>query len=1320
MLLPLVLPAQVFYSDDFNSPSNWTLNPSVAAATPAQGLNDPAFNRWVINSLNYFSPSGPINGNSLKITIQAGSELDNLGLTSMYAGYDPFNGSDRNISDAFALMSTNISTLGRSGIIMEFDYQSGGWLGDDYGTVVYSTDAGATWTEVGSGTTVTYTTRDANNNGAGPSQSLPAAPPNATANGAFSNIDGAAGGTRWHRASLTLPAACDNIATLRLGFRWRNIAQTTVTPDYVGLSFNIDNIALRVNPPTAAFTWAPNPPCINETTTFDPSMSTAGGGSNIVGWLWTFSGGTPATSTLQNPTVTWPAAGMDTVTLRVINNLGDTSLIASNYIFINDCAPVANILSVQSVCQDSLITFQDLSSNTSATFAPVTWSWTFAGGSPATANTPGPHNVSFNSLGPTTVTLTVTNNYGSDDTTITVNVVDCSCGPLSAGGPLFVEDFDGNGMTGSNWVTAPLNQNAGTNGAQANLWYISDQENGGPIGSCGAGGGGNQTLHLGSSTLGDVGAAYDTGCEPGCAVCDLLPAFCSFTSTDRRSQSQNISSVGYTNLNLSFQYMEGGQGATDNAFVEFSTNGGTSWNTLADPAKTALTCNPQGIWTAFNIALPASCDNIPNLRIAFRWQNNGDGVGSDPSFAVDNIQVTGTGGATPKTWVGAISNDWHLGGNWSDGLVPTMTDDILVPSATTLTALCPTCVMPEIFNGNAEARDICNYGSITIHDTPTKRTLTVWRALLNEGAITTTSADPAFDVLLRGVASSYAGTGTNLDTDYQVQSGQTTLLADISCRTFQISADFVWGPHRITVKRNFFRTTGTFSTTATSTLYLDGPGTGFDTNPAQQFGSNINVTIPNIIVDKPAGIVTISTNAIHSISQRLTIVRGILDAQTVRLTGAGDLYMYDGELRLARTGVTVPQITGSYFLSGGRIQLYGTGAQTLRGNRDYYDLEFTDTGVKTLGGNTNVQNLLDLDQAAGVGNYVDAGAFTLAVLNNDPAAVLRTGGHVVGNLARQVQGNGIYRWHVGSDGAGTVTYFEPLDIQPVNLVGTNRITVAFNKNMPSPLPVTPALTELGATFTTMETEGYWEVNPDAQPSSGTFTVTEYPSAGWIFSNVSYTQVRQDVFGSQWTWNNSTRVSALKRESYPSFSNFGIASSNDVLPVAGLALRAKGVGQQVHLDWTTVQETNTARFEVERSQDGESFNMIGVVPAGGDLSTGANYATVDPNPQWGSNFYRLRMMDQDGQFAYSNTVLVLFGEALGLQCYPNPARDELQVRYTGPDPIRLVLSNALGQQVAALEVRQSQALQVGHLPRGIYLLSARTVNGQTLTQKVVLE
>lgn len=62
-------------------------------------------------------------------------------------------------------------------------------------------------------------------------------------------------------------------------------------------------------------------------------------------------------------------------------------------------------------------------------------------------------------------------------------------------------------------------------------------------------------------------------------------------------------------------------------------------------------CGAQGKWAHRVVALPASCWNIPVLRIAFRWVNNNDGAGTDPSFAVNDVEIT-TPGTLPVELLG--------------------------------------------------------------------------------------------------------------------------------------------------------------------------------------------------------------------------------------------------------------------------------------------------------------------------------------------------------------------------------------------------------------------------------------------------------------------------------------------------------------------------------------------------------------------------------------------------------------------------------------------------------------------------------------------
>ncbi|MBL7928480.1 MAG: hypothetical protein JNL47_03255, partial [Bacteroidia bacterium] len=182
----------------------------------------------------------------------------------------------------------------------------------------------------------------------------------------------------------------------------------------------------------------------------------------------------------------------------------------------------------------------------------------------------------------------------------------------------------------------------GSNDPAANNWFVSAAENGQGAGVCGAACGTNRTLHL--------GATYPS-VDPGAAYYESTPGFCPTflpcSYTDRRAESPLINCTGRTGITLSFNYMEFGEGSSDNATLWYFD--GATWSLLIDLPKTLccgnVTCTGsiQGLWTAYSITLPASANNNPGIRIGFRWVNNANGAGTDPSFAVDDIQLSTSG-----------------------------------------------------------------------------------------------------------------------------------------------------------------------------------------------------------------------------------------------------------------------------------------------------------------------------------------------------------------------------------------------------------------------------------------------------------------------------------------------------------------------------------------------------------------------------------------------------------------------------------------------------------------------------------------------------
>ncbi len=116
------------------------------------------------------------------------------------------------------------------------------------------------------------------------------------------------------------------------------------------------------------------------------------------------------------------------------------------------------------------------------------------------------------------------------------------------------------------------------------------------------------------------------------------------------------------------------------------------------------------------------------------------------------------------------------------------------------------------------------------------------------------------------------------------------------------------------------------------------------------------------------------------------------------------------------------------------------------------------------------------------------------------------------------------------------------------------------------------------------------------------------------------------------------------------------ASEITLPVEFLYFDGDLIEGESHLEWATASELDNDRFEVERSLDGITFERIGIVGGNGTTNEVSTYQFVDKLPGVGLNFYRLKQIDFDEQFEYSETILVDNRDAsvtFDMNVYPNP-------------------------------------------------------------------
>ncbi|MCF0058162.1 Ig-like domain-containing protein [Dyadobacter sp. CY356] len=174
-----------------------------------------------------------------------------------------------------------------------------------------------------------------------------------------------------------------------------------------------------------------------------------------------------------------------------------------------------------------------------------------------------------------------------------------------------------------------------------------------------------------------------------------------------------------------------------------------------------------------------------------------------------------------------------------------------------------------------------------------------------------------------------------------------------------------------------------------------------------------------------------------------------------------------------------------------------------------------------------------------------------------------------------------------------------------------------------------------------------------------------------------------------------------------------------LPVTLIGFDAVKEGSTSLLTWITSTEMNSDYFEIERSTDAKTWVNLGIVNAAGNSNTKSNYSFVDSIPESGLNYYRLKMIDLDGTFAYSRIESVNFPEFSWAKLYPNPVNDVLQVVVNNRRVRKIRLIDSYGRVMYEGHV-SSALLRVdmkSYAP-GTYLIHLEQEDGMVRVFKIV--
>jgi hypothetical protein len=190
-----------------------------------------------------------------------------------------------------------------------------------------------------------------------------------------------------------------------------------------------------------------------------------------------------------------------------------------------------------------------------------------------------------------------------------------------------------------------------------------------------------------------------------------------------------------------------------------------------------------------------------------------------------------------------------------------------------------------------------------------------------------------------------------------------------------------------------------------------------------------------------------------------------------------------------------------------------------------------------------------------------------------------------------------------------------------------------------------------------------------------------------------------------------------------FSPFTLGSGSSInpLPVDLITFAVKAENAEVKLNWITATEVNNDFFTIERSKDGQTFEVVKTVPGAGNVSHQLSYHDIDRKPYSGTSYYRLKQTDFDGTSKTYPMQAVHIKTNVNLHLFPNPSAGMLEIQLQDMDGTsQLRIINMAGKIVHTATIGAAIAkMDLGHLKAGVYVIQI-THGSMHWQQKWVLQ
>ena len=195
---------------------------------------------------------------------------------------------------------------------------------------------------------------------------------------------------------------------------------------------------------------------------------------------------------------------------------------------------------------------------------------------------------------------------------------------------------------------------------------------------------------------------------------------------------------------------------------------------------------------------------------------------------------------------------------------------------------------------------------------------------------------------------------------------------------------------------------------------------------------------------------------------------------------------------------------------------------------------------------------------------------------------------------------------------------------------------------------------------------------------------------------------------------------------PSFSGgtggFGFTlTGSGVLPVEFLNFDAELIERKVNLDWITETEINNDYFTVERSVDGDIYEVVGIVQGSGNSTENNTYELIDNEPVDGLSYYRLKQTDFDGEYFYSEIKTINNKkDFIDARLYPSPVKDNAFLSFFTTNEVNVEIQVVdvagklfLKKSILSREGLNKYQLDIDFLKSGMYFVSLGSLKNKNI-------